>query len=80
MVFLCFSDKEYAGITHEESPECTPASSMCCMIPPINTLSPSQTASTSNSYASSKNLSIKIGCSPETSVACFTNLVKPSSS
>ena len=35
------------GREQAESPECTPACSMCSMIPPISTSSPSQTASTS---------------------------------
>jgi hypothetical protein len=39
------------GSEHAESPEWTPASSMCSMIPAITTSVPSATASTSNSIA-----------------------------
>ena len=56
----------WGGITQAESPEWTPASSICSIIPAINTSSPSHNTSTSNSIASSKNLSTKIGCSGET--------------
>ena len=61
--FLTASLTSYGGITHEESPEWTPASSICCIIPPMKTSSPSQSASTSNSNAFSINWSIKIGWS-----------------
>ena len=30
-------DSEYGGSEHAESPECTPACSMCSMMPPITT-------------------------------------------
>ena len=47
--FACVSaDSEYGGSEHDESPECTPASSMCCITPPISTL-PSLSAMTSTS-------------------------------
>ena len=49
------------GSAQAESPECTPASSICSIIPPIMVVCPSQMASTSNSKASSTNLSIKTG-------------------
>ena len=48
---------DIAGITQAESPECTPASSTCCMIAPICTCSPSQSASTSISIAFSRKRS-----------------------
>ena len=50
------------GIAHAESPECTPASSMCSMTPPMST-SPvwSRNASTSTSVASSRNRSTSAG-------------------
>ena len=51
---------DIAGITQAESPECTPASSTCCMIAPISTSSPSQSASTSISIAFSRKRSRKI--------------------
>ena len=61
---------DIAGITQAESPECTPASSTCCMIAPIRTSSPSQSASTSISIAFSRKRSRKIslsaGSSPPT--------------
>ena len=37
-----FSPIRYGGSTHAESPEWMPASSMCCITPPITTCSPSQ--------------------------------------
>ena len=42
---------ENGGSEQAESPECTPASSMCSMIPATNTLSPSARASASTSVA-----------------------------
>ena len=54
-----------AGSTHDESPECTPASSMCSMMPAIRTSSPSESASTSTSVASSRKRSISTGRSCE---------------
>ena len=42
---------EYGGNEQAESPECTPACSICCMMLPISTSSPSQMASTSTSTA-----------------------------
>jgi len=43
-------------ITHAESPEWMPASSMCSMMPATTTVSPSARQSTSTSTASSRNL------------------------
>ena len=51
---------ECGGSTQALSPEWTPASSTCCMIPPIQTASPSQSASTSTSIAFSRKRSRKI--------------------
>src|SRR5882762_6200354 len=48
-------EKLTGGNTQEESPECTPASSMCSIIPPMTTSVPSASASTSISVASSRN-------------------------
>ena len=52
-----------------ESPEWMPASSMCSITPPTIVRAPSQTASTSTSVASSRNLSIRTGCSGLASTA-----------
>ena len=51
------------GITQAESPEWTPASSTCCMIPATQTSSPSPSASTSTSIAFSRKRSSSSGCS-----------------
>ena len=58
------------------SPEWIPASSICSKIPQIQTFNPSEIASTSTSFASFKNLSIKTGLSLEAltaSVRYFSN-------
>ncbi len=55
------SFRRYGGSTQAESPEWTPASSMCCMTPAITASRPSQTASTSASKASSRNRSMSTG-------------------
>ncbi len=59
----------YGGSTQAESPECTPASSMCCMMPPMTTSLPSDSASTSASKASSRKRSISTGWSGEARAA-----------
>mmetsp|Transcript_4641 Transcript_4641/g.13944 ORF Transcript_4641/g.13944 Transcript_4641/m.13944 type:complete len:205 (-) Transcript_4641:2425-3039(-) len=60
----------WLGKEHAESPECTPACSICSMIPPITTLpKESHKASTSNSVAWSRYLSTKTGRSGSTSTA-----------
>ena len=59
----------YGGSTQAESPEWTPASSMCCMMPPITTSTPSQRASTSASKASSRKRSTSTGWSGEARTA-----------
>ena len=41
---------EYGGSEQAESPECTPACSMCSMTPPMITSSPSRDMSTSTSH------------------------------
>ena len=52
MIARDFSDMVCGGMLHAESPECTPACSMCSMMPQITTLpSASQRASTSSSVA-----------------------------
>ena len=52
---------EYGGSEQAESPECTPACSMCSMMPPIITLWPSLMQSTSTSIASSRKRSSSTG-------------------
>ena len=59
----------YGGSTHAESPEWMPASSMCCITPPITTRSPSEIASTSASNASSRKRSMSTGRSSDTRAA-----------
>ena len=54
------------GSEHAESPECTPASSMCSMTPATNTVSPSHSASTSTSVARERYWSMRTGLSPLT--------------
>jgi hypothetical protein len=54
------------GSEQAESPECTPACSMCSMIPPMSTRSPSQMASTSTSMASSRKRRRAPASGPET--------------
>ena len=53
----------WGGSTQALSPECTPACSMCSMMPATRQLWPSATASTSTSVASSRNLSMRMGWS-----------------
>jgi len=48
------SESEYGGNEQALSPEWTPASSMCSMMPPTTTCVPSQIASTSTSIASAR--------------------------
>ena len=68
------SDRVAGGIWQIESPECTPASSMCSITAPMNTPpSASHTASTSTSIAPSRNRSISTGWSGEASAAVRTN-------
>ena len=57
------ADSENGGSEHAESPECTPACSMCSMMPPMTTSVPSQTASTSTSIASFRKRSSSTGLS-----------------
>ena len=64
---------------HPESPECIPASSICSMIAPMKTSSPSQIISMSTSIASFKNLSSNTGESFDTETASPMYLVKSSS-
>ncbi len=57
------------GSEQPESPEWTPACSTCSMMPPMRTSSPSQTASTSTSMATSRKRSSSTGLSFETCTA-----------
>ncbi len=57
------------GREQAESPECTPACSMCSMSPPMITSRPSLTASTSTSMASLRKRSSSTGDSLDTSIA-----------
>lgn len=58
-------------------PECTPACSICCMMPQMTTLpSLSQRASTSNSSARSRYLSTSTGLSGSTSTALSMYLLR----
>ncbi|OPZ77822.1 MAG: hypothetical protein BWY79_01015 [Actinobacteria bacterium ADurb.Bin444] len=68
------------GMTHAESPECTPASSTCCMMAPMYTSSPSQTASTSISTDRSKKRSINTGWRGEAFTAVCMYRFRPSRS
>ena len=49
--FFMADERLNGGSEQAESPECTPACSMCSMTPPISTFLPSQIASTSTSIA-----------------------------
>ena len=60
------------GREQAESPEWIPASSMCSMIPAMNTSLPSERASTSISTASFRNRSMRIGAPPATSADSST--------
>ena len=60
------------GMTQAESPEWMPASSMCCITPPMSVRVPSLRQSTSTSMAASRNLSIRIGLPGDTSMAWST--------
>ncbi len=62
-------ESEYGGSEHAESPECTPACSMCSMIPPMTTSLPSHSASTSTSIASLRKRSSSTGLSFDTLTA-----------
>ena len=64
---------------HALSPECMPASSMCSIMPATMHCSPSDTASTSISMASSRNLSISMGRSGEASAALSIKDLRSSS-
>ena len=54
-------DSEYGGSEQAESPECTPACSMCSITPPMTTRSPSHRQSTSTSMASFRKRSSSTG-------------------
>ncbi len=67
------ADSEYGGSEQDESPECTPASSMCSITPPIR-VAPVESAirSTSTSTALSRKRSSSTGESLETLTASRT--------
>mmetsp|Transcript_12475 Transcript_12475/g.41084 ORF Transcript_12475/g.41084 Transcript_12475/m.41084 type:complete len:358 (-) Transcript_12475:2033-3106(-) len=70
IVAIAESESVCGGSEHALSPECTPACSMCSMIPPITTLpSSSASASTSTSVALFRYLSTNTGCSGSTCTA-----------
>ena len=69
IVSMCFRGMLTGGMTHAESPEWTPASSMCSITAGTKASVPSAIASASASMASSRNRSIRIGRSGETSTA-----------
>ena len=73
--FKSLSLMETGGKQHAESPEWTPASSMCCIIPATYTSFPSDIASTSTSIAWSINLSIRIGFCSEALKASLINFL-----
>jgi hypothetical protein len=60
---ICPRDRVSGGMVQAESPEWTPASSMCSSTPPTKVSSPSNTASTSTSMAPSRKRSTRIGWS-----------------
>jgi hypothetical protein len=66
-------DSEYGGSEQDESPECTPASSMCSITPPIR-VAPVASAirSTSTSTALSRKRSSSTGESLDTFTASRT--------
>ena len=62
-------DSEYGGSEQAESPECTPACSMCSITPPMKVRLPSDRQSTSHSIASFRKRSSSTGESCETLTA-----------
>ncbi|MCC2636127.1 MAG: hypothetical protein K0S48_4013 [Ramlibacter sp.] len=60
---------EYGGSEQAESPECTPACSMCSITPPMKTRWPSPMQSTSHSTASFRKRSSSTGESFDTFTA-----------
>ena len=71
---------ECGGMTHAESPEWMPASSMCCITPPMTVRRPSLRQSTSTSVAFSRNWSMSTGVSRDTSAATRVMYADSSSS
>ena len=72
IVSMCLGGMLIGGITQAESPEWMPASSMCSITAGTKASWPSAMASASASMAFSRNLSIRIGRSGETSTAAAT--------
>ena len=67
------AESEYGGSEHDESPECTPASSMCSITPPTSTAPVlSAMMSTSTSTALSRKRSSSTGESLDTLTASRT--------
>ncbi len=66
-------ESECGGSTEDESPECTPASSMCCMTPPMTARLPSETQSTSTSMASLRNSSTRSAGLPASRAASIAS-------
>ena len=71
IVFTFSSEIYFDGMIQAESPECTPASSICSITAGTNACVPSLIASASHSVACPKKRSIKIGRSGVTPTAAF---------
>ena len=72
LIVLIFSSEIcFEGIIQAESPECTPANSMCSITAGTNACVPSLIASASHSKAWFKKRSIRIGLSGVTPTAAF---------
>ena len=80
MVSRCSAGMVTGGMTQAESPECTPAYSMCSITAGTKASVPSAMASASHSRAFSRNLSIRMGRSGVTSTAAATYCASISSS
>ena len=69
IVSTCFAVRFLLGSMHAESPECTPASSMCSITAGTKQFLPSEMASASHSVAWCRKRSIRIGLSGVTPTA-----------
>ena len=67
------ASSEEGGRMLVESPECTPASSTCCITPPMTQRCPSETESTSTSVALLRNSSIRSVWLPASRAACMAS-------
>ncbi|OPZ22737.1 MAG: hypothetical protein BWZ10_00285 [candidate division BRC1 bacterium ADurb.BinA364] len=72
IVAMCLGGMLIGGMTQAESPECTPAISMCSITAGTKASVPSAMASASASMAFCRNLSIRIGRSGVTETAAST--------